>query len=700
MKNLVLILSAVFISGLSFSQDEMETMPYIQGEILIMIDDPANLNGVIQQFQYVQGANTELSVKQEVSKPGHIWLLGFNHMMITHVNMLEALKTNIHVVIAQNNHIVQERATTPNDPQFGSQWHHIDGSDNDIDSDLAWDTTTGGLTANGDEIVVCVLEGGGADWDHPDLLANHWTNTAEIPSNGVDDDGNGYIDDVNGWNTGTNNDVIASGGHGTNVSGMIGAVGDNNSVVAGINWNVKIMQVDMASGLSESNVIAAYTYPLVMRQMYNWSGGTEGAFVVATNASWGIDNGDPSSAPLWCAFYDTLGAYGILNCGATANNNVNIDVVGDLPTACGSDYMISVTATNSSDVRTFSGYGQTTIDLGAPGESVVTTSNGGGSTSTSGTSFASPLTAGVIALMYSTNCTDLADMALTSPEAAANVVRTALLDGVDPVSNLTTECVTGGRLNANNSVNLILSGCGMPVCTATYSYTVTNETCVDDCDGEITVTASGGSGSFTFDIGSGAGAPSTFSGLCDGDYSIFVDDGDICQETLNITVGGSTAALSATGSITDETVSNDGIIIVSVNGGSSPYSYAWTGPGGYTSTALNIGSLEPGTYSLTITDAYGCTFTDDYVVGSQVGVDENQIDFKIYPNPANDQLNLILTENGDMTFQLYDNLGRIVLTESVNGTSQIDVSELSGGIYHFTITSNNGETSQGKLVIE
>ena len=103
--------------------------------------------------------------------------------------------------------------------------------------------------------------------------------------------------------------------------------------------------------------------------------------LLMVNGEWGIDNGDPASAPLWCAFYDTLGFYGILNCGATANNNVNIDVVGDLPTACGSDYMISVTATNSADLRTFSGYGQTTIDIGAPGASVVTTANGGGSAS-------------------------------------------------------------------------------------------------------------------------------------------------------------------------------------------------------------------------------------------------------------------------------------------------------------------------------
>ncbi len=74
----------------------------------------------------------------------------------------------------------------------------------------------------------------------------------------------------------------------------------------------------------------AYNYPLIMRRMYNESGGTEGAFIVATNASWGIDFGQPEDAPLWCNMYDLLGSEGILNCGATANNDVDIDVVGDL----------------------------------------------------------------------------------------------------------------------------------------------------------------------------------------------------------------------------------------------------------------------------------------------------------------------------------------------------------------------------------
>ena len=146
-----------------------------------------------------------------------------------------------------------------------------------------------GTTPAGDRIVVAVLEGGGSNYNHVDLIDNHWTNDAEVPGNGIDDDGNGFVDDYNGWNSGSNNDAIGAGGHGTSVSGMIGAVGNNGNGGAGVNWDVEIMQVDMGGGLTESNVIVAYNYPYTMRDLYNNTNGASGAFVVATNASWGID---------------------------------------------------------------------------------------------------------------------------------------------------------------------------------------------------------------------------------------------------------------------------------------------------------------------------------------------------------------------------------------------------------------------------
>ena len=265
-------------------EDEYERMPYVLGDVLIMVDNNDNVQEVVSNHRNVNGVMTELSLKKVVSEPANIWLLNFNHNNISHLKMLDELYTDPHIVIAQNNHIVSERAA-PNDPSLGSQWQH-----QNIQSELAWDITTGGTTANGDDIVVCVIEGSGSDWTHPDLVGNHWTNPHETDGNGIDDDGNGYIDDYNGWNETAGNDAVGLGGHGTGVSGMIGAVGDNGSMCVGANWDVKIMQVDMGgigwgSNPNEANVIAAYTYPLVLRQDYNNSGGSLGAFVVATNAS-------------------------------------------------------------------------------------------------------------------------------------------------------------------------------------------------------------------------------------------------------------------------------------------------------------------------------------------------------------------------------------------------------------------------------
>lgn len=452
--NFFVLLFVLWGSVFAFAQET----PYVEGELIVQLAPGYKPDEVLKDFQLMNGNLIGLKSVQVLSDSQGIYLFSFDHEGIDEAILKSRLGLHYAVLFAQFNHVLSER-TLPNDLAIGTQWHHVDGSDNDIDSDLAWDITTGGFTANGDEIVVCVIEGGGSNFNHTDLIANHWVNSGEVAGNGMDDDGNGYVDDFNGWNVVNGNGNIGSGGHGTAVSGMIGARGNNSVGGAGVNWNVRIMQVQMGA-LTESNAIASYEYAYDMRNLYNTSNGAQGAFVVATNASWGIDNANPANYPAWCAMYEALGQIGVLNCGATANNNVNIDVVGDMPTACSSDFMISVTATNSSDVRTFSGYGLNTIDLGAPGESVYLPSGSSNYSFTSGTSFASPCVAGAIALMYSAPCSDLADLSLVNPELTAIMVRQYLLDGVDPVANLAAETVTGGRLNVRNSINLLLDNCG------------------------------------------------------------------------------------------------------------------------------------------------------------------------------------------------------------------------------------------------
>lgn len=463
MKNILLTLTLLAAFLTSVAQEKPEIIP---GNLIVQVPNKS-IDEVVLANQFYNGQPTNLKVNRLLSAPMAAYLLEFNPN-INHKKFLQQVWNHPGVTLIQLNHKLQKRAV-PNDTQYNQQWWH-----QNIDSELAWDITTGGVTATGDTIVVCVVDDGG-DLDHPDLIANNWVNYNEIPDNNIDDDGNGYIDDYLGWNPVNDNDNVDGGSHGVSVAGMIGAVGNNNTGVVGVNWNVKIMNMTYGS-LTDASVVEGYTYPLVMRRQYEETNGALGAFVVATNSSWGIDFGDPADAPIWCAFYDTLGAAGILSAGATANNDVDIDNVGDLPTGCSSEYMISVTASNENDVRTFSGYGATTVDLAAPGEDVRTTRQNGNYTTTSGTSFATPATAGAIALLYSAPCASLASIAHSDPALAAEMVRDAIFDGVDPIANLNGECVTGGRLNVKSSLDIIVNTCASGGCLAPFSGAVSGVT--------------------------------------------------------------------------------------------------------------------------------------------------------------------------------------------------------------------------------
>ncbi len=440
----------------------------IDGEFIIQIFDKQPPLSLSQDY-----SNFQLQPRQLLSRRMNIWLYEYNTNGMKsndHENLLEDIRKHSRVALAQFNHKVSQRSTTPNDPSFSQQWAlnntgQTGGTaDADIDAIEAWDSTSGGTTALGDQIVIAVVDGG-FDLNHTDL--SFFKNTLETPGNSIDDDGNGYVDDFHGWNAYNNNGNLPGDNHGTHVSGICAAKGNNGVGVSGVNWDAKVMPVAGSSG-NESIVVIAYSYVLEMRKTYNETDGAAGAFVVSSNSSFGVDFGQPENFPIWCAMYDSMGAAGILNAAATANLNINIDTQGDIPTACPSQYMIAVTNTTHTDAKNSgAAFGATTIDLGAPGTNVLSTTSGSSYGSLTGTSMATPHVAGAVAFMYAAACPGFINAYYTDPGAGALDVLNAILDGTDPKASLSGITVTGGRLNIWNSAGLIRQ----ILCGANISHT-------------------------------------------------------------------------------------------------------------------------------------------------------------------------------------------------------------------------------------
>jgi hypothetical protein len=328
---------------------------------------------------------------------------------------------------------VLQSSSLPIDPGFTSQWGlnntAIDGYGvigADIHATQAWDITTGSQS-----VVVGVVDSG-IDLNHPDLAANVWTNPGEIAGNGIDDDHNGFVDDVHGWNFVENNNNVQDGyGHGTHVSGIIGAVGNNGQGTTGINWQVSIMPLRFQDnyGVGDTGgAIAALNYATMMRRDY-------GINIVVTNNSWG--GGTGASAMLQDAIR-AQGDVGITFVTAAGNSAANCDVSPRYPACFNPPNVISVAATDRYDMLAgFSNYGATTIDLGAPGVGIYSTRPNGTYGSMSGTSQAAPQVSGVVALL-----------AAAKPGITVTQIRTAILGSVDPLPGLAGKTVTGGRLNA------------------------------------------------------------------------------------------------------------------------------------------------------------------------------------------------------------------------------------------------------------
>ena len=399
------------------------------------------------------------------------------------------------VEYAEPNYIIGALDRKPNDTYFGNQWallntgSYANGTPGaDISAPKAWDISTGSSS-----IVVAVLDTG-IDYNHPDLVGNIWTNPGEVIGDengdgcpgicGVDDDGdgkvdedslgrqpggagytndlkddddeNGYIDDYKGWNfVGDNNDPMDDNGHGTHVAGIIGAVGDNGTGVAGVMWNVKLLPLKIMGADGTGNIndlIAAINYAVLLKN--------KGVNIKAMNASIGtaaysqsFKDAIASANTAEILFIAAAGNGGGPLCGdGNANNN---DLSPCYPASYNLPNIISVAATDQNDrIASFSNYGPTTVHVAAPGVYVLSTIPHDAYLDKDfnlGTSMAAPHVSGLAGLLFSYYDGN------QNTKFDYSKVRNTILRCVDKKETLEGWIQKGGRINAYKAVASLLT---------------------------------------------------------------------------------------------------------------------------------------------------------------------------------------------------------------------------------------------------
>ncbi|MBI5410125.1 MAG: S8 family serine peptidase [Nitrospirae bacterium] len=276
------------------------------------------------------------------------------------VNVEEAIeyyRQDPNVEYAEPNYVVRT-AVEPDDTYFMLLWGlqntgQTGGSPGaDINASGSWDLTTGG------DVVIAVVDTGTA-YNHPDLAGNIWTNTGETScTDGIDNDGNGYVDDCHGWDfVGNDNDPTDYNGHGTHVSGTIAAVGGNGAGITGVMWRARIMPLRFL-GINGSGTTADAISAILYAN-------AEGAHVI--NNSWG---GSGYSQ----ALKDAIDASTAVVVCAAGNSGSNSDAAPFYPAGYASANIISVTAADyKDDLAFFSNYGASSVDLAAPGVNIYST---------------------------------------------------------------------------------------------------------------------------------------------------------------------------------------------------------------------------------------------------------------------------------------------------------------------------------------
>ena len=452
----VIAVLAVFVCTMAVpAQDRNEN--YVAGEILVKVD-PAAAAGSSEKIAERGGRVVE-----------DFPAVGWQRVMVPKgmsVNdAVERFKKVDGVINAQPNFYYHLLAT-PNDPDFGLAGMY---GLTKINAPAAWDLSTGSPN-----VVVANIDTG-ANYNHPDLAANMWTNPGEMNGNMIDDDNNGFVDDYYGWDFRFNDsDPLDQHGHGTHTSGTIGAVGNNGVGVVGVNWNVRLMTIKIYSATGNDTtsamLIAAYQYVLMMKN--------RGVNIRVTNNSYG-------GCPETCGYdqatkdaIDALGGAGILNVFAAGNSGTNNDVTPFYPASYISPSLLAVGGSNSTDLRIYN-YGLVSVDLAAPGVGIRSTFANGSYGNMSGTSMATPHVSGAAALLSAYN-----------PALSAASLKATLMNTVDVLPAFMGFNRTGGRLNVGNALpnqtvcSYNLSTSSVTAITKGGYYTV-NVTAPANCDFSI-----------------------------------------------------------------------------------------------------------------------------------------------------------------------------------------------------------------------
>lgn len=353
---------------------------------------------------------------------------------------IERLRNMPEIEYAEPNWIYHHYAS--NDPYFtgGQLWGM--SANNNTNGSRAATAWAAGKTGSSNVYIGIIDEG--YMFNHVDLADNAGVNPGEVAGNNVDDDGNGLIDDVYGWDFAGNNSSLFDGvgdDHGTHVAGTIGGVGNNGIGVAGVVWNVKMLGAKFlgSTGGTTANAIKAIDYFTDLKARHNLN-------LVATNNSWG---GGGFSQALMDAI-ERANQAGILFVAAAGNSGTNNDATPSYPSSYSNSNIIAVASiTSTGGLSSFSQYGATSVDLGAPGSAIWSTvpvavgkgknaTVGSGYASYNGTSMATPHVTGAVALYASLN-----------PGASAATIKNAIMSSATATPSLNGKVVSNGRLNVS-----------------------------------------------------------------------------------------------------------------------------------------------------------------------------------------------------------------------------------------------------------